>query len=219
MKNLGIGVFSSYLVIYLDEYFRVKLRRWVTFYRYGVSSNPMSEKQDELKNLRSLEPQGLTAIHNHYYPEIYRFARYRLGDDVLAEDTASEVFVRLLEAVHNGRGPHTDLRGWLIGTTNNLVNDHYRKAYNRRIEELSEESLIDDTDPAGEAENKEIAGDVHSAYLKLTAEQQEVIALRFGGSYSLEETAKLMGKTLNSIKSMQFRALGSLRRHLKEFSQ
>jgi RNA polymerase sigma-70 factor (ECF subfamily) len=57
---------------------------------------------------------------------------------------------------------------------------------------------------------------VQSALSRLTDEQQHVLALRFGGGFSLEETAGLMGKNANAIKALQFRALAALRRALGE---
>ena len=53
---------------------------------------------------------------------------------------------------------------------------------------------------------------VRAGLKTLTDEQQNVIVLRFGNGYSLENTAKLMGKNVNAIKALQFRALASLRK-------
>jgi RNA polymerase sigma-70 factor (ECF subfamily) len=50
----------------------------------------------------------------------------------------------------------------------------------------------------------------------LTADQQNVLALRFSQGYSLEETASLMKKNVNAIKALQFRALAALQRKLRE---
>jgi len=57
---------------------------------------------------------------------------------------------------------------------------------------------------------------VQSAYTQLTPEQQNVLALRFGQGYSLEETAEFMNKNVNAIKALQFRALAALQRELGE---
>ena len=53
---------------------------------------------------------------------------------------------------------------------------------------------------------------VQAAYTQLTSEQQDVLALRFGQGYSLEETARYMKKKVNAVKALQFRALASLQR-------
>jgi RNA polymerase sigma-70 factor (ECF subfamily) len=166
----------------------------------------------QLEGLWVLDPQAIAAIFNRYYPDVYRFARYRLGDETAAEDIAAEVFVRLLEALQAGRGPEANLRGWLIGTTANLVNDHFRRSYTRPTAVLTENHLDEAADPPELTEVKEDRQNIRTALIKLTEEQQQVIALRFGSGCSLEETAMIMDKKPNAIKALQFRALESLRR-------
>jgi RNA polymerase sigma-70 factor (ECF subfamily) len=46
---------------------------------------------------------------------------------------------------------------------------------------------------------------------RLTREQQHVLALRFSQGFSVEETAKLMNKTIGAVKVLQFRALATMR--------
>ncbi len=180
----------------------------------GISQ--LNSEQAELDGLRALDAQALTAIHQRYFPEVFRYARYRLGDEAHAEDIAGEVFTRLLEAVSEGRGPTASLRGWLIGTTSNLVNDYFRGAYSNPTVELPENLQADGPNPVQFAEQSLQNVHLHEAMTRLTIEQQEVIALRFGGNYSLAETADLMGKNTNAIKALQFRALASLRRALED---
>ena len=92
----------------------------------------------ELAKLNSLDPQAISAIHDQYYTDVYQFARFRVSDEATAEDITGEVFIRLLEAVHKGRGPRTNLHGWLLRTTANIVNDYFRKLYNRPVEDPAE---------------------------------------------------------------------------------
>ena len=64
-----------------------------------------------LTGARQLDPSALAQIHDCFYSLIYRYARYRTGDDQVAEDAASEVFVRLLDALQSGKAPRQSLRG------------------------------------------------------------------------------------------------------------
>jgi len=89
-----------------------------------------------LERVQRLEPAALAQIHDQYYPEIYRYVRYRLDDEQLCEDLTAEVFLRLLKALHKNRGPNRNLRGWLFGTASNLVNDHLRSRYARKVVSL-----------------------------------------------------------------------------------
>src|SRR5262245_43113214 len=79
-----------------------------------------------LARARELDPRALGQIHDELYPEIYRYALYRIGDPEAAADVAAEVFVRLLNALHAGRAPQTALRGWLFGVAAHQVADFWR---------------------------------------------------------------------------------------------
>lgn len=172
------------------------------------------DPQEELAALARLDPEAITRIHRRWFPDVYRFARYRLSDDVLAEDVSAETFARLLEATYRGRGPQTNIRAWLMRTAANLVNDYYRAAYSRPTAELSESLPSTTPGPAGVFEAVEEQGRLHAALRNLTEEQATVLALRFGSGLSLEETAQAIGKNANAVKALQFRAIGALRREL-----
>ncbi len=95
-------------------------------------------EQRALAGLQKLESQSIGAIYDQYFPEIYRYVRYRINDEAIAEDIASDVFVRLMEASQKNKGPQTNLHGWLIATASNAVNDHHRRHYRRPVEGLSD---------------------------------------------------------------------------------
>ncbi len=174
------------------------------------------DEHQALAGLQKLDSQAIGAIYDQYFSEIYRYVRYRINDDILAEDIASDVFVRLLEAAQKKQGPRTSLKGWLIATASNAVNDHLRRQYRRPTEILSD--AMSDGAPTIQAEVdlREQNRMVQIAYAQLTSEQQEVLALRFGQGYSLEETATHMKKNVNAVKALQFRALASLQRQIGE---
>ncbi len=74
------------------------------------TAQTMSNYNDRhaLDGLQDLDPQAIGAIYDQYFSEVYRYVRYRLEDATIAEDIASDVFVRLLEASHKKIGPHLD---------------------------------------------------------------------------------------------------------------
>ena len=178
------------------------------------SPDPMSLPLDphELHGLQRLDPQVIGAVYDRYYPDVYRFVRYRLGDEVAAEDIASDVFVRLLEAIKAGHAPQTNLKAWLLGTASHIVTDHFRRGYRRPTVELSDALPDGLPDPAQDVEQRERVTRLQTAMATLTEEQQNVLALRFGQGCSLEETAGLMDKNVNAVKQLQFRALAALTR-------
>jgi RNA polymerase sigma-70 factor (ECF subfamily) len=181
-----------------------------------ISKMTSITEQQHVNRLDGLDHKAIGAVYDQYFSEVYRYVLYRVGDESLAEDMASDVFIRLLEAVKSGRGPESNLKGWLIGTASHIISDHLRKKYRRPEEELPE-SLPDlGLGPASEVDQREQNRLVRGAYSKLTSEQQDVLALRFGAGYSLEETASRMDKNVNAVKALQFRALAALQREIGE---
>ena len=173
-------------------------------------------EQRALDGLRKLDSQSIGAIYDRYFPEVYRYVRYRIGDEAIAEDIASDVFLRLLEASQKKQGPQTNLRGWLIATASNAVNDHHRRHYRRPVEALSE--TVPEGGPGihAEVDSREQQRLVQGALAQLTTEQQHVLTLRFGQGYSIEETAAFLNKNINAVKALQYRALAALQRQIGE---
>lgn len=182
----------------------------------AVSPSTMARETDDASRLASLDPIAIGSLHDQVFPELYRYAFFRLGDPHVAEDLAAEAFVRLLEAAQAGRGPRSSARGWLFGTLRHMVDDHYRESYRRSGKPDPEAGPLVGSTPAESLEAKEQRMMVRAAFSQLTPAQQDVLALRFGEECSLDETATLMGKNGNAVKALQFRALQALRRALED---
>ena len=182
----------------------------------SIKTMSITDGQQELKNLRELDSQTIGAVYDQYFSEVYRYVLYRIGDPTLAEDIASDVFVRLLEAVQGGRSPQSNLKGWLIGTASHAVTDHLRRKYRRSEEDILESMPDHGPSLIAEVDHREQNRVINDAYAQLTADQQHVLALRFGQGYSLEETAAFMDKNVNAVKALQFRALAALQREVGE---
>jgi len=175
-----------------------------------------TDEQRELDGLRALDPQVVGAVYDRYHPVIYRYVSYRVGDPLEAEDIASDVFMRLLEAISSRRGPTTNLRAWLLATAGHAVNDHFRKSYRQPLTELNDSLPDPGVDPQDDVEHHQRQSKLRVAVADLTPEQQHVLALRFGEGFSLEETASAMKKNVNAIKQLQLRALAALNRKIGE---
>jgi RNA polymerase sigma-70 factor (ECF subfamily) len=164
-----------------------------------------------LARARELDAHALGQIHDQFYPEIYRYALYRVGDAEVASDIAAEVFLRLLDSLHGGKPPRTTLRGWLFGVAAHQVADYWRQG---RVSAALPDDLPDGHSVAGEVEERLRRVEVRQALRRLTEDQQQILAFRFGDGFSVEESAALMGRSVTAVKALQFRALEALRRHL-----
>ena len=168
-----------------------------------------------LRQARKGDRQAIARIYDSFFDPIYQFLRWRVNDPAVAEDLTSEVFLRLLTALRDARAPRDTLRGWLFRVARNALVDHYRGA--PRTMPLDEDApLAHDGDLETEFGAAHDADRVRQVMGMLAPDQQEVLILRFGEMMSLQETADSMGRSVSAIKSLQFRAVDTLRRLLTE---
>jgi len=168
-----------------------------------------------LRQARKGDRQAIARIYDSFFDPIYQFLHWRVNDPAVAEDLTSEVFLKLLTALQDARAPRDTLRGWLFRVARNVLVDHYRGA--PRTMPLDEDApLAHDGDLETELGAAHDADRVRQVMGMLASDQQEVLILRFGEMMSLQETANSMGRSVSAIKSLQFRAVDTLRRLLAE---
>ncbi|MDM8521540.1 sigma-70 family RNA polymerase sigma factor [Anaerolineales bacterium HSG6] len=163
-----------------------------------------------LERIQQYDQTALAEVYDRYFDQIYRYIYYRISDSEAAADIASEVFFALITAMKKGKPPRTSLLGWLYTVARNLTADYIKKK--GRTVPLIDEIVSDERELSDHAHWVQMIPALNESFSQLTDEQQHVIALRFGLGMSLAETAKLLEKTVGSIKSLQHRALASLAR-------
>lgn len=175
----------------------------------------MTDELTLLAGVRRLDPQALAEAHDTYYPAIFRYIAYKVGNQETAEDLTSEVFVRLLDAVRDRHAPQKTLRGWLYSVASHIVTDYHRKKYRSGQEvELMETIESGISGPAEQTIKKQTLETLHEALSDLTEEQQDVIALRFGYEMPIKEVAEMIGKSEGAVKQLQARAVAALARKM-----
>jgi RNA polymerase sigma-70 factor (ECF subfamily) len=160
---------------------------------------------------------AILQIYEGYFSAIYSYIRLRVDDPETAEDLASDVFVKMVNAFRGRSAPRHSLRGWLFKVARNTISTHYGKI--RRFPTTTlEEWMPDDTHGDLEVRFLRAVGAERArrALGMLAPDQQEVLILRFGQMLDLEETADVMGKSIGAVKSLQFRAVNTLRGILGE---
>lgn len=184
----------------------------------ALESLLVCDEESLLSGARRFEESALAQIHDCFYEALYRYVCYRSGDGQVAEDATSEVFVRLLDALQNGKGPRKSLRGWLFGTASHIVDDHFRRRYRLRGENLENHGALAagiESDPEHQFQLNLTHKQLLAVMSKLTPEQQHVIALRFGQGLPHREIAEMLHKSEGAVKLLQLRALRAMRRLLE----
>jgi RNA polymerase sigma-70 factor (ECF subfamily) len=181
---------------------------------------PITEAHEAelLAAARTYDEAALSELYDRYESKIYSYIYRRTGDESLAEDMTSQVFVKLLESIRDEKAWHSSFSGWLYRIAHNLVVDHYRRRQRQNTVNIEETgpTPIDVHDPEATVAATLDAERLRAAIRRLTAEQAEVVTLRFLEGYNVAEVAAMLGRTEGAVKALQYRAVTTLRLFLHE---
>jgi RNA polymerase sigma-70 factor, ECF subfamily len=158
------------------------------------------------------DPLAFDQLYEYFADPLYRYFFYRSGDQFVAEELVSEVFLRLVEAISAFRLPDRaqarTFSAWVFRIAYTRLVDHYRQQKRQTVE-------LDESLPAPSSADEVVARtleheELRAAILQLTPEQQQVVLLRFVERLSTEEVAIITGQTIGAVKAMQHRALNAM---------
>lgn len=180
------------------------------------------EVADLVARAQDGDPNAFGEIYDRYNDTVYRYIYFRVNNAQLAEDLASETFLRALRRISSFSWQGRAFGAWLVTIARNLVVDHF-KSGRYRLEIVKPDVLGTDspeTDPTTSPETAALEKLTNATLLtavkKLNPDQQECIVLRFLQGFTVAETARTMGKNEGAVKALQYRAVRTLARLLPD---
>lgn len=173
----------------------------------------MTSETELIERARHFDMAALTEIYDRYSPGIYRYAMHLLGDLHQAEDCTADTFMRYLLTLRNGGGPQEHLQAYLYRIAHNHVTDIYRRTPPPPLP-LDDELPFEEDDPIEAVIERIEKEQVRAALARLTSEQRQVIVLKYLEGWENEMVAKILEKSVGTVKSLQHRAIDALRRLL-----
>lgn len=159
------------------------------------------------------KPEAFEVLYRRYFDKVYRYLLRQVGSREDADDLTSQVFLKAFAAIRSYR-PTLPFSSWLFRIARNVAIDHLRR---RKHQPLSED--VGDLQAAQDTEDvamRDEALRTLSRHLRdLTAQQRDVIALRFFAGLSIHETAKALGKSEGAVKARLHRGIAQLREAMK----
>ena len=157
-------------------------------------------------------------IFDQYQLPVYRYAVARLRSESDAEDVTAETFLAAFRSIGRFRWQGVAFDAWLFRIARSKITDVQRKRQREgrreQLDTIEVERLPQTRDVATEVIGRDEAARMLTAMRALGGDQQEVLALRFFAGLSLQETAEALGRSVNAVKQLQFRAVGALRNRM-----
>lgn len=150
-------------------------------------------------------------LYEEHAESLLGFLRYRTGDHALAEDLAADTFERALSRRARFDSRRGSERAWLFTIARNLLTDRLRRddAERRALERSGPPGHEAEPDPA--LDRVELRELLRGALAELAADEQDLLALRYGAGLSIAEIAELGGDRAGTVESRLYRALRKLR--------
>jgi len=166
---------------------------------------------------REGDPEGFAALYERHVDLVRGYALSRAGCPVLADDLASETFLRAFRRMELFNGGN--LEAWLTSITRNVVTDHFRLARTRR--ELTVDEVHLHGAQAGPedlmlerwetARHRDQLKQMRHLMGELTEDQRRCLTLRYLEGRTIAETAKTLERSEGAVKVLQHRAVRALR--------
>jgi RNA polymerase sigma-70 factor (ECF subfamily) len=182
-----------------------------------VTTSQSLYEREMIQRAQNMDEGALAWLYQVYYPKIYNYALVQLGDVAMAEDLASSVMLKVLESIHNYKWRGVPFAAWAFRIARNQIIDLHRRRKRRGEVDLDVAIATNsDYDPQPMAELALERSRIQAALLTLTDDQRQVVVLKFIEGFDNGSIAKILGRSEGAIKSLQHRALLSLRRHLSQ---
>jgi RNA polymerase sigma-70 factor (ECF subfamily) len=172
---------------------------------------PEIRRVNAIKNSVAFE-----SLFDEYFPRLYKYAYYRVGDASIADDLVAEVFERILTHLPAFDPTKAPLGAWIFGIARHTVIDYLRRDRRQRI--FSLKWFRQDPPSALEAENASLAGDekeaLHAALRRLSVRELDVLSLKYASTLSNRQIAPLLGLSESNVGVILHRALNKLREEM-----
>jgi len=159
-------------------------------------------------------PDAFGELYKLHLDAIYSYIYKRLGEVSEAENLTQTVFLRAWQALARYQSSEVPFRAWLHRIAHNAVIDHYRTR-KETISLTNEKLLYDHTNML---EDKIVSQEryqlLRQAITTLRPNYQQVLSLRFLNGLNYDEAAQVLGRNVNAVRVLQFRALEALHKVL-----
>jgi|SRR5579884_1011050 len=154
------------------------------------------------------DPHAFAPLYARYFDAVYGYCMSRIGSHDLAEEATSRTFAQALAALPSCR-PES-FRSWLFAIAHNVVSDQFRRAQPAHSLAAAEELPDPTPSPEEIAVAAEQRRSLHALLAHLPEDQRRVMELRLSGLSGVE-TAAVLRRSPQAVRSLQFRAVARLR--------
>jgi RNA polymerase sigma-70 factor, ECF subfamily len=151
------------------------------------------------------------AVYRSLLPRIYNFFRYRLGDNVLAEDLTAATFTKAWRARQQYSHDLGAFSTWIFAIARNVAADYFRQQH-PEVSLDEAHHLADDEHPLEETvQRRSDFARLSTLLNRLTPRERELVALKYGAEMTNRAIAELTGLSESNVGTILHRVVRKLR--------
>jgi RNA polymerase sigma-70 factor (ECF subfamily) len=164
------------------------------------------------QGISGADAEWLRELYARYRHDVFGYIMGKVTNPAMAEDLASETFLRAAKNVDTLRGRGHEVLPWLFRVAHNLVLDDRKSSYARKrvLTDSLPELPVEQDRPEDQLIRKWLVDEVNRCAQGLNAAQRRCLQLRFVDGLSVQDTARLMNKSVLAVRQLQHRAIGRL---------
>ncbi len=147
-------------------------------------------------------------IYEDYYKKVYSYLLGQVNDSYLAEDLASDVFLKVYEKLDLYDETKASISTWIFTIARNKLTDYYR---GRTVFGEIPETMADGSDIEEDMCNNEMLEILAGALEKLDERERDIIILHYYSGVTLKEIGQRLGISYAYVKILHNKALSSLK--------
>jgi len=168
-------------------------------------------EQELAEALRSHDAEAWRQLFEEQYQRVYHYAYLRTGNAAEADDVASSVFVEAVKGIQSFQYRGAPVAAWLFRIAHNETVDALKRRSRGATRSLDNPAAGERLQARDEQTSRDDWRDAADALGRLKQEHREVLTLRLVEGHSVQEVARMLGKSEGAVKVMQMRALKALR--------
>lgn len=171
---------------------------------------PLTDDAALIRQMQSGDSRGLQNLYQRYGKRMYAYALRLVSDPHVAEDVIQESLVSAWQGAAKYRGKGR-LIAWLLGIVHHKAMRTFRQKPTLELDEITHQPGDPDHSPAEYSALNEQRQTLQDALAELSLEHRTVLELVFYQELSLEETARVIGRPVGTVKSRLSYAKDALR--------
>lgn len=167
--------------------------------------------------LNEYDKNRLEYIFDTYYDKVYAFLYFRVRNTALAEDLASQTFLKVAEN-HNSYNPEKGaMSTWIFTIALNRLRSNYRACKSGETIDLEDmENLHADTNVETEIETNETKAALLRLLDDLNERQRSIVTLKYYGEFSNKEIGGILNISVTNVSTILNRAIKKLKSMLEQ---